>query len=185
MVTHLHISSSSHPHILALTPIFLTGFMGSGKSRIGRELAALLGTTFIDLDRLIEKRIGPITPYFQREGERSFREVERDVLLEQLALRDVVIATGGGTPFQFDNMDRMKAAGNVVCLDVPLATLVERLKRTGRDRPLLFGLDDAALEANVAALHGARIADYRRAHIVVDADAEPAVVAERIRLALA
>lgn len=164
--------------------LFLTGFMGSGKSRIGRELSALLGTRFIDVDRAIEQQIGPITPFFQREGEAAFREVERQVLQDLLKGADAVIATGGGTPFQFDNMERMLAAGNVVYLDASLPVLIERLKRTGRDRPLLFGLSDAQLEQRISELFAARRPGYLRAHHVINADATPQEVAARIVAAI-
>ena len=167
-----------------MAPLFLTGFMGSGKSRIGRELAAFLGLRFIDVDRVIEQRVGPITPFFQREGEAAFREVERQVLQELVKETGAVIATGGGTPFQFDNMDRMLAAGTVIHLDVSLPVLVERLKRTGRDRPLLFGLTDAQLEEKIGDLFALRRAGYLRAHHVIDANATPEVVAERIAEAI-
>ena len=65
-------------------PIFLIGFMCSGKSRVGKVLAPLLGLPFVDLDRVIEQRVGPVLPFFQREGEEAFRGVEHDVLEELL-----------------------------------------------------------------------------------------------------
>lgn len=169
---------------VAPSRIFLTGFMGSGKSRIGRELSALMNIRFVDLDREIERRIGPITPFFQKEGEAAFREVERDVLQALLPEDEMVLATGGGTPFFFDNMERMQLAGTVVYLDVSVEVLQKRLLRTGRDRPLLFGANDDELRQRVSDLLARRLPDYRRAGVVVDADADPPTVAARIVQAL-
>ncbi len=164
----------------AIAPIFLTGFMGSGKSRIGRELAARLDRPFVDLDREIERRIGPITPFFMEQGEQAFREVERDVLGSFLSKPDMIMAAGGGTPFFFDNMERMQQAGTVIFLEVPLDILQERLLRTGRDRPLLFAANDEELRQRVRRLHHRRLPGHRRAQIHVDANAAPDVVVDRI-----
>ena len=168
-----------------MAPIFLVGFMGSGKSRIGRELAAHLGREFIDLDRLVEQRVGPLVPFFKKEGEDAFRELERDELLALKGVTDAVIATGGGTPFHMDNMDRMLEDGVVVYLDLPPAVLQDRLIRKGKDRPLLFGLDDAGIRSRVQALLTEREPGYRRARVVIDADADPAIVVQRIVEAIA
>lgn len=164
--------------------IFLTGFMCSGKSRVGRELAPLLGLKCVDIDRVIEQRIGPITPWVLREGEAAFRAVERTVLLELLTEDDVVVACGGGTPMEGDNLDRMRAAGTVVYLDVPLDVLVERAARAGGDRPLLFGLKGVALRGRIADLLAVRRPVYERAHLIVPATEAPPAVARRIAAAL-
>lgn len=174
-------------HLRIFTPvssIFLTGFMGSGKSRIGRELAARLDRPFVDLDREIERRIGPITPFFLGRGEQAFRDVERDVLGIFLPKPDMVLAAGGGTPFFFDNMERMQQAGTVIFLDIPLGILQERLLRTGRDRPLLLGASDEELKRRVSDLLARRLPEYRRARITVDANAPPGEVVERVLSAL-
>jgi shikimate kinase len=86
-------------------PIFLIGFMCSGKSRVGRELAQQLGVRHVDIDRVVEQRVGPLVPYFQQHGEAAFREREREVLLELLGERDLVVSTGGGTPMEGDNVE--------------------------------------------------------------------------------
>ncbi|MFT3885395.1 MAG: shikimate kinase [Flavobacteriales bacterium] len=160
--------------------VFLIGFMCSGKTRIGRALAPLMGLQWADVDRVIEQRIGPITPWVLREGEAAFRAVEREVLLELLEQDGLVVSCGGGTPMSADNMERMRAAGTVVYLDVPLDVLIDRCARVGRDRPLLFGLDDAALCARIKGLLAERLPTYRRAHLHVQAADDPTAIAERI-----
>ena len=164
--------------------IFLIGFMCSGKSRIGRELAPLSGLPFHDLDRVVEQRVGPIMPFFQREGEAAFRAIEAEVLEELLSGPDAVIATGGGTPCEGDNLSLMQATGTVVWLDVPLPELVRRIERSGGDRPLLFGLKGEALRDRVEELLAPRLPVYRKADITVQANVAPAMSAERIRTAL-
>jgi shikimate kinase len=164
--------------------VFLVGFMCSGKSRIGRELAQRMGLRHIDIDRVIEQRIGPITPWFQKNGEEAFREMERKVLAELLTAEQTVISTGGGTPVEGDNMKRMLAAGTVVYLDVPFEELLQRVEQKGGDRPLLFGLKDEVLRSRVEELLSARLPFYMRAQMRVRASGEPHVIAERIQQGL-
>jgi len=166
-------------------PLFLIGFMCSGKSRVGRELAQQLGVRHVDIDRVVEQRVGPLVPYFQKHGEAAFREREREVLLELLGERDLVVSTGGGTPMEGDNLERMLAAGPVILLDVPMETLLPRIIRSGGDRPLLLGLKGDALKARVETLLAERMPTYARASHVVRADCPPEEVARRIRQALA
>lgn len=164
--------------------IQLIGFMCTGKSRIGRELAPLLALPFHDLDRVIEQRVGPIKPFFEREGEDAFRVVEGEVLRALLAGPTAVLSMGGGTPCTGDNLVNMKSAGTVVWLDVPMAVLLPRIERAGGDRPLLAGLKGDALRSRVEELLEPRLPVYRQAHVRVDADATPREVAERIMSAL-
>ena len=119
--------------------VFIIGFMCSGKSAVGRELAKLTGRRFTDIDRAIEQRIGPILPWMLKNGEAAFRAQEAEVLAGLLLEEEVLVACGGGTPMAADNMDRMLAAGQVAYLDVAQSILLERAKRVGGDRPLLFG----------------------------------------------
>ena len=160
-------------------PIFLVGFMCSGKTRVGRELAQLLGIRHVDLDRRIEEQVGPLQVYFAKEGEAAFRDLEREVLLGLLSVHDVVISTGGGTPMAFDNMERIRAAGTVIFLDVPMQELMTRIVRSGGDRPLLMGLKGSALEDRVATLLEDRMPAYHQAHIVVDGSGHASDVAAR------
>lgn len=161
--------------------VFIVGFMCSGKSAVGRELARLTGHRFVDVDRAIEQRIGPILPWMRKHGEAAFREQEAEVL-EELLLQEenLLVACGGGTPMAADNMDRMLAAGHVAYLDVAMPILVDRAKRVGGDRPLLFGLKDAALEARIGELLKVRVPVYRRAHWHVSASGTPREAALKI-----
>lgn len=127
--------------------LFLVGFMGSGKTTIGKKLAAKLGYGFIDLDAAIEHAEGMyIRDIIGAKGEPYFREVESKTL-KQLELTDKVISTGGGTPCFFDNMEWMKANGKVVYVELDEAALFSRLKTTNLEhRPLLKGLNDEGLK---------------------------------------
>jgi len=158
--------------------------MCAGKSRVGRELAPLLGLPFHDLDRVVEQAVGPIKPFFEREGEVAFRAVEEQVLVDLLARPPAVIAMGGGTPCEGDNIQRMLSAGTVVWLDTPLDVLMPRIVRAGGDRPLLAGLKGEALRARVEDLLAPRLPIYMQAHLRVHAVGSPTEVADRIAGAL-
>jgi shikimate kinase len=161
-------------------PIFLIGFMGSGKTVVGRLLAAHLGRPHLDLDRMIEAKVGPLLRFLQRHGEVAFREEELGMLTRVLEMSDRVVSLGGGTPCQADSMDRLLASGTVVYIDAPLHELEERLLKKGRDRPLLFGLDDDELRLRVRQLLSERMPTYRRAHLIVDGSGPPEAIAARI-----
>jgi shikimate kinase len=121
--------------------VYLIGPMGSGKTAVGRRLAALLGLRFIDSDAEIEKRTGVDIRYiFEKEGETRFRERERDVIAELTALEDVVIATGGGVILDPANRERLANTGTVVYLETTVETLVRRTK-AAKTRPLLMNED--------------------------------------------
>ncbi|MEG1863978.1 MAG: shikimate kinase [Alistipes sp.] len=133
-----------------MKPLFLIGYMGCGKSTLGRKLARRLGVSFADTDALIEQQEGAsVADIFQYEGERHFREVERAVLEQLLATRDeVVISTGGGLPTWDDNMVRMNAIGYTVYLRRTAEQIAHRLTPYGRQkRPRLRGLSDEELLA--------------------------------------
>lgn len=120
--------------------IFLTGYMGCGKSTIGRKVAALLGMHFIDLDKYIEERNFKSVPdIFAQEGETAFREKERQALLEVSEFEDIVIGTGGGAPCFFDNMELMNKAGITIYLAPEIETLAYRLLKSKTERPLIVG----------------------------------------------
>jgi shikimate kinase len=164
-------------------PIFLVGFMGSGKTTIGQILARRLGWSFADLDDLIVRRAGvPIREIFSREGEPAFRRREADALREAAAGRRVVIATGGGAACREENLALMLASGRVLALAVSAA---EAVRRTGSasGRPLLDGASDPLGAA--AALLAARQPFYARAHWRFDTDGRsPAEIANQIVAAL-
>lgn len=121
--------------------VYLIGPMGSGKTAVGRRLAALLGREFFDSDAEIEKRTGVDIRYiFEKEGEARFREREREVIADLTALPDVVVATGGGVVLDPANRERLTTTGTVVYLETGIDTLVRRT-RAAKTRPLLISED--------------------------------------------
>ena len=146
--------------------IFLIGFMGSGKTTIGKKLAAKLGCGFIDLDAAIEYTEGMfIRDIIGAKGEHYFRELESRVL-KQLEHTDKVIATGGGTPCFFDNIEWMRSNGRVLYVELDEAALFSRLKTTNLEhRPLLKGLDDDGLKVFIHNKLAERKAYYELADV--------------------
>ena len=126
--------------------IFLIGFMGSGKTTLGKAFARAMQLQFIDLDWYIEERFHKtVQELFAERGEEGFREIERRMLHEVGEFEDVIIAAGGGTPCFFDNIQYMNRVGKTVFLDVVPEVLFRRLKIAKSKRPLLAGKDDAEL----------------------------------------
>ena len=136
--------------------VYLIGPMGSGKTAVGRRLAALLGKQFLDSDAEIERRTGVDVRYiFEKEGEARFRVREREVIADLTALDGVVVATGGGVVLDAANRERLVATGTVVYLETNIETLVRRTK-AAKTRPLLMNDDPRAvyreIRANLALL---------------------------------
>ncbi len=168
--------------------IFLVGMPGSGKSSVGKLLAASLNIPFIDLDTVIEEVAGTaIREIFNTNGEAYFRELERDSLLKTASGNDqFVMATGGGAPCFFDNMDHMKQQGKIVFLDVPMATIAKRLQNEGLAvRPLLKDFSTLEkLEAHLMETFRKRVDFYNKADIRIKADTTAMVLVERIKKSL-
>jgi shikimate kinase len=124
-----------------LPNIVLIGFMGSGKSSVGRRLSALTGHRFIDTDDLIVERTGlPITDFFESRGEDAFRDLESAELQELEGVCGIVLATGGGIVLRAENRDALRRIGPVAWLDADPDHLFERVSRN-RKRPLLLNDD--------------------------------------------
>lgn len=118
--------------------IFLIGYMGSGKTTMGRKLAEELGYAFIDMDDIfVEKHRITIHDFFLENVETAFREAEHDILNSLLSEKDTVVATGGGTPCFFNNMELMNQAGLTVYLQVTADELYIRLKDDATLRPVV------------------------------------------------
>ena len=119
-------------------PFFLIGYMGCGKSTIGKKVSDRLGIPFLDLDLLIEKEIGMnIGDIFSKKGEGFFREKEKYVLNNYVFKSNVIVAVGGGPPCFYNNHSFMKATGITIYLKVSPDELVNRLQLDDK-RPLLF-----------------------------------------------
>lgn len=147
-----------------MKPIFLIGYMGCGKSTLGRNLSRLTGLQFIDLDNFIETRFhSRVKDIFAERGEEGFRLIEQNMLHEVGEFCDVIIACGGGTPCFFDNMDYMNGAGTTVLLDTSLDKLHTRLMRGRHKRPLIADKDDEELRAFIVEALAARMPHYSKA----------------------
>lgn len=129
-----------------MNPIFLIGYMGCGKTTLGRALGRRTGLHFIDLDNYIENRFHTtIAELFASRGEEGFRRLEHAMLEEVAAFEDTIVACGGGTPCFHGNMELMNAGGTTVWLDTPRERILERLQRNRSRRPLLAGKSDSEL----------------------------------------
>lgn len=156
--------------------VYLVGFMGAGKSSIARALARRLDWRAVDVDEMIEQREHqPVASIFAKHGEPYFRAVERQVLLDQIPTRHLVVATGGGTFVDPQNRAVISRDGLSVWLDVPIDRLIARVPADGR-RPL------AADRNEFERLYIARRAAYEQATYRVDAAHAriPAIVEELV-----
>ena len=153
--------------------IFLIGYMGCGKSSLGRKLAKAGGMEFMDMDSIIEQREGAsISDIFHYQGEEYFRDAER-ALIEELgtAEGDMVISTGGGAPTWEDNMERMNQAGVTIYLRRSAENIASRLSPYGRQRrPKLRGLSDEELVAFMRKNIVEREPRYLKARVAFDGD---------------
>ena len=157
-----------------MKPLFLVGYMGCGKSTLGRKLARRLGIPYADTDALVEEREGAsVSDVFRYEGEQRFREVEREVLDRVIGEGAVpVVSTGGGLPTWSDNMARMNAAGCTVYLRRSAEQIAARLSPHGRwKRPKLRGLDDRELVEFMSRNMAEREPFYGQAALTIDGGA--------------
>ena len=154
-----------------MTRIFLIGYMGAGKTTLGKAFARAMGLTFIDLDWYIEERFHKtIRELFTERGEEEFRKLERRMLHEVAEFEDVVISVGGGTPCFFDNVEFMNMAGETVYLDVNIQVLFRRLKVAKQQRPLLDGKTDEELLLFIQEALQKRLPFYSRAKHVFNGE---------------
>ena len=165
-----------HPRIL-----FLTGYMGAGKTTTGELLAGLLDCQFIDLDRKIEEREKcSVNEIFDTRGEHHFREVERQTLESAVSGGEVVIATGGGCAIFNDNMEWMNEKGITIYLRCHPGTLFHRLAPEKMKRPLLKNLTDIELMKHISSQLEIRRSFYEKARLEVNAEFDPKTVAASI-----
>ncbi|WP_372948711.1 shikimate kinase [Mariniphaga sp.] len=145
--------------------IYLIGYMGCGKSTLGRKLAKYAGLQFIDMDHYIEKRNCKSVPQiFAEDGEAEFRKKERKALEELSAFSDVVIATGGGAPCFFDNIDLMNRTGKTIYMNIDPKILAGRLLKSKTERPLIKGKSKEELVAFIDETLRKRNKFYKQAH---------------------
>lgn len=146
--------------------IVLIGFMGTGKTTIGRLLASRLGRPFVDSDKKVEYESGmTIREIFERYGEAYFRQKEKEMIARLSRYNNTVIATGGGVVLSSENMRRLKKNGIIIALTASVETILERTSRRNT-RPLL--LDVAAREQVVDRLMAERHGLYQNADFTID-----------------
>ena len=149
--------------------IIIIGYMGAGKTTVGRALAKETGMQFYDLDWYIEARMHKTVPQlFAERGEDGFRRVESNMLHEAAEFEDVIISSGGGTPCFFDNMEYMNAQGDTVYLKACPDVLCAHLKMGKVKRPLLEGKNEEELRSFVASQLEQREPYYMKAKHVLD-----------------
>ncbi len=152
-----------------MMPVFLIGYMGSGKSTIGYELSKIMGLSFLDLDVLVEDEIGmSIAEVFHRKGEFFFRKKERDILTNYNFNSSSIIATGGGTPCFFDNQYFMNSCGYTIYLKISCHELTNRLKGDEK-RPLLYD-QKMNLKKFICRQIAQREQYYANSHSIIESD---------------
>lgn len=158
--------------------IVLTGFMGTGKTAVGKTLAHKLGCAFIDVDAEIEKeQKTTITNIFKEHGELKFREIESEMIKKLSEIENAVISTGGGAVLRQENMDNLRKNGVIVCLMASPETILKRICNNN-DRPLLQVEDPLQ---KIKGLLEFRKPYYEKADIMIDTNGKnPIEVAEKI-----
>lgn len=149
--------------------IILIGYMGAGKTTVGKALAKHLNIPFYDLDWYIENRMRKkVADIFAERGEEGFRTIEHNMLHEVAEFEDVVISCGGGTPCFFDNMEYMNQQGDVFYLRGSVDTLIAHLKMGKGVRPLLLGKNDEELHQFITEQLEKREEFYMKAKHIID-----------------
>ncbi len=170
-----------------LRTVFLIGFMGAGKTSLGKRLAPRLQLDFIDLDEAVAKRyeVEKVQFLIKEKGVDFFRNAETETL-QSLDVSGKLIAAGGGTPCFSDNMEWMKARGLVIYISVDEKTLLNRLLQTNlEERPLLKGADETALRDFIHLTLQERLPYYRQASLTYNPlKQKPEELIEAIRTAI-
>jgi len=158
--------------------IVLTGFMGTGKTAVGRELSRLLNMKLVDVDTEVEKsRQMTINDIFKQFGELRFREIETEMIRKLSERKDVIISTGGGAVLRQENVDVLREQGIIVCLMATPETILKRTSHSSH-RPLLQVEDPFE---KIKELLDFRRPFYEKADIMIDTDGKtPRQIAEEI-----
>ncbi|ALO16217.1 shikimate kinase [Salinivirga cyanobacteriivorans] len=150
--------------------VYLVGFMSAGKTTLGFQLARHLRMRFMDLDQCISETEGDsVQDIFEKYGETYFRKKEQQALHNTFTVQQTVIATGGGTPVHFDNMEQMIKHGLTFYLQLPRESIIKRLEKSARERPLIKNKSQEELNRFIEELFEQRKAFYEKAHFEVDA----------------
>lgn len=159
--------------------VILTGFMASGKTTIGAELAKMLGFSFVDTDSMIEKQENrTINEIFAKDGEKYFRNLETETAIKIADMANCVVSTGGGMVIRSENVEHMRKNGTVFFLDTDFDVITERLKNADATRPLANGVDIEALKKRFDSRRAAYLnCDYK---IHITQNDTPLMVAKRI-----
>lgn len=154
--------------------IFLIGFMGSGKTTLGKKIASHLHLSFIDMDHYIEeKEKRTITSIFEMDGEARFREIEHEALKDLLDKENVLVSCGGGTPCFHNNMQLINKVAQSVYLKVDPEMLLGRLKGATTQRPLLANLSMEELRLQISEKLAAREPYYLQSKIIHTSKGSP------------
>ncbi len=149
--------------------IILIGYMGSGKTTVGKALSKETGMMFYDLDWYIESRMRKtVSQIFAERGEEGFRKIEYNMLHEVAEFEDVIISCGGGTPCFFDNIDYLNQQGDVVYLKATPEVLYDHLLMAKVERPLLKGKSQEELIAYITEHMKERAPYYEKARYTLD-----------------
>jgi shikimate kinase len=151
--------------------IFLIGYMGAGKTTIGKRLSEKLDLQFIDMDLFIENRYRKkISEIFAEKGEEGFREIEKNTLQEVAQFENVVISTGGGAPCFFDNMEVMNRSGQTIYLKVSVDELAMRLIKSKNSRPLIQSKNWEEVKKYIAENLAKRETWYNQASVIFNVE---------------
>ena len=163
---------------IGMKNIVLTGFMGTGKSEVSKELSKILGWKAIDVDTEIEKSQNmKITEIFKQVGEQGFRDIETETIKKLSKNKNVIISTGGGAVLRQENMDALRENGVIICLTATPETILKRISNNN-DRPLLQVEDPLK---KIQELLKFRMPYYEKADIMIDTENNtPLEIAEEI-----
>ncbi|GAB6011773.1 shikimate kinase [Viscerimonas tarda] len=151
--------------------LFIIGYMGAGKTTLGRALAKIERLEFIDLDLFIESKYQKsIARLFEEYGETGFREIESAALKDVADFENIIVSTGGGTPCFFDNMALMNAKGTTIYLKVSPERLAKRLNKHKDKRPLIKNKSEIELLDFVSVTLSKRELFYNRASVIFETE---------------